>query len=69
MALSGKNKMFGFLFEKEVKCLDLVKSDTLAEVGVLTDVSVLVKEIFVDSVRVFEQSSSIDGGVSVWEND
>ena len=65
MALSGKNKMFGFLFEKEVKCLDLVKSDTLADAGV----SVLVKEIFVDSVRVFEQSSSIDGGVSVWEND
>ena len=41
----------------------------LAEAGVLTDVSVLVKEIFVDSVRVFERSSSIDGGVSVWEND
>ena len=38
MALSGKNKMVGFLFEKVVKCLDLVKSDTLAEAGVLTDV-------------------------------
>ena len=40
-----------------------------SEAGVLTDVSVLVKEIFVDSVRVFEQSSSIDGGISVWDND